>query len=93
LQHNNDICTSDAVLSHESENAEERILSLEKKLQQQDDEIVCLKSALADALRRLTTLESGLLSVFLSVCLSASWSVCVCLSTCLLACPSSCHGL
>ena len=53
-------CTSDAILSHESEAANERILSLEKKVQQQDDEIVCLKSALADALRRVATLESGL---------------------------------
>ena len=53
-------CTSDAILSHESEAANERILSLEKKVQQQDDEIVCLKSALADALRRVAALESGL---------------------------------
>ena len=54
------VCVLDEILSHESETVQERILSLEKKLQQQDDEIVCLKSALADALRRLATLESGL---------------------------------
>jgi len=39
---------------------QDRVLSLEKKVQQQDDEIVCLKSALADALRRLAALEAGL---------------------------------
>ena len=55
-----EVCVLDEILSHESETVQERILSLEKKLQQQDDEIVCLKSALADALRRLATLESGL---------------------------------
>jgi len=54
------LCTSDAILGHESENVQDRVLSLEKKVQQQDDEIVCLKSALADALRRLASLESGL---------------------------------
>jgi len=50
----------DAILSHESESVQDRVLSLEKKVQQQDDEIVCLKSALADALRRLAALEAGL---------------------------------
>jgi len=54
------LCALDAILSHESENVQDRVLSLEKKVQQQDDEIVCLKSALADALRRLAALESGL---------------------------------
>jgi len=52
-------CFSDAILSRDSDNVQDRVLSLEKKIQQQDDEIVCLKSALADALRRLTALESG----------------------------------
>jgi len=58
----------DAILSHESESVQDRVLSLEKKVQQQDDEIVCLKSALADALRRLAAVESGLYRC-LSVCL------------------------
>jgi len=57
----------DAILSHESDSVQNRVLSLEKKVQQQDDEIVCLKSALADALRRLAALEAGL-SVWLSRC-------------------------
>ena len=71
----------DEILSHETETVQERILSLEKKVQQQDDEIVCLKSALADALRRLTALESGMsvcqsrLSVCLSVCLPSAFFV------------------
>jgi len=53
------MCAVDEILSHESDSVQERMLNLEKKVQQQDDEIVCLKSALADALRRLATLESG----------------------------------
>jgi len=52
---------SDAILSRDSEGVQQRILSLEKKVQQQDDEIVCLRSSLADALRRLSSLESGIL--------------------------------
>jgi len=62
------------------------MLSLEKKVQQQDDEIVCLRSALADALRRIAALESGLsvcLSVCISVCLSLYISVSISLSVCL----------
>jgi len=47
------------------------VLSLEKRVEQQDDEIVCLRSALADALRRLAAIESGpFRTVCLSVCLS-----------------------
>jgi len=51
------------------------VLNLEKKVQRQDDEIIVLKTALADAIRRLTTLETGM-----SVCLSLCLSVCLCLS-------------
>jgi hypothetical protein len=40
---------------------QERVLQLEKKVQLQDDEIICLKSALADALRRLSLVETGVL--------------------------------
>jgi len=69
-------CVSDAILSHDSEAVQDRVLSLEKKVQQQDDEITCLKSALADALRRLAALESGA-SVCLSVSISLSASVCL----------------
>ena len=37
---------------------DDRISFLEKKVSLQDDEIQCLKSALADALRRLSVLET-----------------------------------
>jgi hypothetical protein len=47
------------LLNNDSDSLQERVLHLEKKVHQQDDEIVCLKSALADALRRLTVLETG----------------------------------
>ena len=49
----------DGVIGHENEELRDRVASLEKKVQQQDDEIVCLKSALSDAIRRLSTLESS----------------------------------
>lgn len=50
---------SDGVIGHENEELRDRVSSLEKKVQQQDDEIVCLKSALSDAIRRLAALESA----------------------------------
>ena len=37
---------------------DDRISFLEKKVSLQDDEIQCLKSALADALRRLAAVET-----------------------------------
>ena len=37
---------------------DDRISFLEKKVSLQDDEIQCLKSALADALRRLSAVET-----------------------------------
>lgn len=49
----------DGVIGHENEELRDRVSSLEKKVQQQDDEIVCLKSALSDAIRRLAALESA----------------------------------
>ena len=46
------------MLANENLNASDRILSLEHKLKQQSDEIVLLKSALADVIRRLQQVES-----------------------------------
>ena len=50
---------SDGLLSQEREDVVERVAYLEKKVTQQEDEIVCLKSALADVIRRLGVVESG----------------------------------
>ena len=36
----------------------ERVIALEKKVVQQDDELICLKSALSDCIRRLNTIET-----------------------------------
>ena len=36
-----------------------RVITLETKVHQQEDEIVCLKSALSDVIRRLQTVETG----------------------------------
>ena len=47
------------MLSHENEEVRERVTTLERKVRSQEDEIVCLKSALSDALRRITSLEAG----------------------------------
>ena len=46
-------------MNSDGDGFQERVLHLEKKVQQQDDEIVCLKSALADAIRRLSAVETG----------------------------------
>jgi hypothetical protein len=46
-----------------------RVISLETKSQQQEDEIVCLKSALSDVIRRLQAVESGKGRSFIGSCL------------------------
>ncbi|XP_023223869.1 echinoderm microtubule-associated protein-like 2 [Centruroides sculpturatus] len=45
------------ILNNDSESLQDRIIDLEKKIQEQADEIVCLRSTLADVLRRVTQLE------------------------------------
>jgi len=47
------------MLSNENDALQDRVLSLEKKIQSQEDEMVCMKSALSDVIRRLQVLESG----------------------------------
>ncbi|CAH1792966.1 unnamed protein product [Owenia fusiformis] len=47
------------MLSHENEEVRERVSGLEKRVLQQEDEIICLKAALSDCLRRLQVIESG----------------------------------
>ena len=46
------------MLEQENEGLRERVSTLEKKVRQQEDEIVCLKSALADVIRKITVLEN-----------------------------------
>lgn len=46
------------MLENEEKNAADRIASLEKRVQQQNDELVCLKSALADVIRRIHQVET-----------------------------------
>jgi hypothetical protein len=50
---------ADGLISHENEEVRERVASLEKKVATQEDEIVCLKSALSDCIRRLAVVESS----------------------------------
>ena len=50
---------SDGIINHENEELRDRVMTLEKKVQQQEDEIVCLKSALSDVIRRLSSVEAG----------------------------------
>lgn len=47
----------DDMLETEQESVRERVCDLEKKVLEQGDEIVCLRSTLADVLRRLAQLE------------------------------------
>ncbi|XP_064623638.1 echinoderm microtubule-associated protein-like 2 isoform X5 [Lineus longissimus] len=48
----------DGLISHENEELRDRVTNLEKKVEQQEDEILCLKSALSDVIRRMTVLEN-----------------------------------
>lgn len=45
------------MIETENESVRERVSDLEKKVLEQGDEIVCLRSTLADVLRRLNQLE------------------------------------
>lgn len=47
------------MIETENESLRERVSDLEKKALDQGDEIVCLRSTLADVLRRLTLLENA----------------------------------
>ncbi|KAK3736838.1 hypothetical protein RRG08_000588 [Elysia crispata] len=51
--------TEDGLLSHDKDDVVDRVAYLEKKLQTQEDEIVCLKSAMADVIRRLASVENS----------------------------------
>lgn len=45
------------MIDTENDSLRERVTDLEKKVLEQNDEIVCLRSTLADVLRRLSQLE------------------------------------
>lgn len=49
----------DGLLDQDQETLGERVAILEKKVQQQGDEIVCLKSALADVIRKLNQFQEA----------------------------------
>lgn len=49
---------SDGLLSQDQEELSERVAHLEKRVREQEDEIICLKSALADVMRRLGQVET-----------------------------------
>jgi microtubule-associated protein-like 1/2 len=46
------------MMEAENESLQERVADLEKKVLEQGDEIVCLRSTLADVLRRLNQYDS-----------------------------------
>lgn len=50
--------TVDGMISNENSLLRDRVTQLEKKVQDQEDELVCLRSSMADVLRRLSQLES-----------------------------------
>lgn len=50
---------SDDMVEHENETLRDRVSDLEKRVHDQNDEITCLRATLADALRRINTLEAG----------------------------------
>merc|ERR1712241_1249657 len=49
----------DDMVEHENETLRDRVSDLEKRVHDQSDEITCLRATLADALRRINTLEAG----------------------------------
>lgn len=51
------MCITDDMMETENESLRERVAYLEKKVLEQGDEIVCLRSTLADVLRRLNQFD------------------------------------
>ena len=49
----------DDMVEHENETLRDRVSDLEKRVHDSNDEITCLRATLADALRRINTLEAG----------------------------------
>jgi chromosome segregation ATPase len=47
------------MVENENETLRDRVHDLEKRVHDQNDEITCLRATLADALRRINTLEAG----------------------------------
>ena len=45
------------MMDNENDAVRDRLSDLERKVHQQNDEIVCLKATIAECLRRLNTLE------------------------------------
>ena len=50
---------ADDMVENENETLRDRVSDLEKRVHDQNDEITCLRATLADALRRINSLESG----------------------------------
>ena len=46
------------MVENENETLRDRVSDLEKRVHDQNDEITCLRATLADALRRINSLES-----------------------------------
>ncbi|XP_059086390.1 echinoderm microtubule-associated protein-like 1 isoform X5 [Tigriopus californicus] len=51
--------SNDDMVENENETLRDRVSDLEKRVHDQNDEITCLRATLADALRRINTLEAG----------------------------------
>ena len=49
---------TDGLLSQDQQELSERVAHLEKRVREQENEIVCLKGALADVTRRLGQMET-----------------------------------
>jgi microtubule-associated protein-like 1/2 len=47
------------MVDHENECLRDRVSDLEKRVHEQNDEITCLRATLADALRRINSLEAN----------------------------------
>lgn len=47
------------MVEQENETLRDRVADLEKRVHDQNDEITCMRATLADALRRINTLEAG----------------------------------
>ncbi|KAL5009043.1 hypothetical protein ScPMuIL_014624 [Solemya velum] len=58
LRFSDEVEEFDGLLSQDREELSERVSYLEKKVRQQEDEVICLKSALADVIRRLGQVEA-----------------------------------
>ncbi|CDQ75795.1 unnamed protein product [Oncorhynchus mykiss] len=84
----NNHCADDSISAASASDVQDRLSSLELRVQQQEDEITVMKAALADVLRRLALSEDAATTAKKQTSTKGSQSPlnCLCLCVCVCVC-------